>query len=135
VLVVIAVIATLASVVAPAVFRNVGDAKVSAAKSQLEILVLALESYRMHNDAYPTTEQGLEALRSLPTMGELPRNWQGPYLRKPVPRDPWNRPYQYQSPGKANPDSYDLFTLGRDGLPGGQGEDADQTSWGSPVSR
>lgn len=133
VLVVIAIIVTLASVVAPAVFRNVGDAKIGAARSQIEILALALDSYRMNNDAYPTTEQGLEALRSRPTVGDSPRNWQGPYLRKGVPLDPWNRPYHYQSPGRVNSDSYDLYTLGRDGLRGGAGEDADATSWGGPV--
>lgn len=133
VLVVIAVIVTLASVVAPAVFRNVGEAKIGAARSQIEILALALDSYRMHNDVYPATEQGLEALRTRPVVGDRPRNWQGPYLRKAVPLDPWKRPYQYQSPGRANPDSYDLFTLGRDGLRGGEGEDADVTSWGGAV--
>lgn len=132
-LVVIAVIATLVSIVAPSVFQNVGDAKVNAARSQIEILALALDSYRMHNDVYPSTEQGLAALRVLPTAGEPPRNWRGPYLRKPVPLDPWNRPYHYESPGRANPGAYDLYTLGRDGRPGGEGEDADITSWGEPV--
>ena len=87
----------------------------------------------MHNDVYPTTEQGLEALRTLPTVGEPPRNWRGPYLRKVVPLDPWGRPYHYISPGRTNVESYDLYTLGRDGQPGGEGEDADITSWGGPV--
>jgi general secretion pathway protein G len=134
-LVVIAVIATLAAIVAPAVFRNVGDAKSNAAKSQIEIFGLALDSYRMHNDMYPSTVQGLEALRTTPTQGELPRNWLGPYLRRAIPTDPWNRPYVYTSPGQANPDSYDLYSLGRDGQPGGAGEDADLTSWGGEVIR
>ncbi len=132
-LVVIAVIATLVSIVAPSVFQNVGDAKANAARSQIEIFALALDSYRMHNDVYPTTEQGLEALRTLPTVGEPPRNWRGPYLRKVVPLDPWGRPYHYISPGRTNVESYDLYTLGRDGQPGGEGEDADITSWGGPV--
>jgi general secretion pathway protein G len=134
-LVVIAVIATLAAIVAPAVFRNVGDAKTNAAKSQIEIFALGLDSYRMHNDVYPSTAQGLEALRTMPTQGDLPRNWLGPYLRRVVPNDPWNRPYLYVSPGQANPDSYDLYSLGRDGSPGGVGEDADLTSWGGDVVR
>jgi general secretion pathway protein G len=133
ILVVIAVIATLAAVVGPAVFRNVGDAKVGAAKSQIEIFALALESYRLDNDHYPTTEQGLGALRVLPASGDVPRNWRGPYLRKTVPPDPWGAPYIYRAPGTANPESYDLYTLGRDGRPGGEGEDADITSWGGPV--
>jgi general secretion pathway protein G len=132
-LVVIAIIATLAAVVAPAVFRNVGDAKVQAAKSQLEIFALALDSYRLDTDTYPTSEQGLAALRTQPTAGEPPRNWRGPYLRKEVPLDPWGRPYMYVAPGRANPTSYDLYSLGRDGKIGGEGEDADLTSWGGPV--
>jgi len=132
-LVVIAIIATLAAVVAPQVFRNVGDAKASAAKSQIEIFALALDSYRLDNDVYPTSDQGLAALRVMPTAGDLPRNWRGPYLRKTVPLDPWGRPYQYLAPGRENPSSYDVYSLGRDGKIGGEGEDADITSWGGPV--
>jgi len=132
-LVVIAIIATLAAVVAPQIFRNVGDAKASAAKSQIEIFGLALDSYRLDNDAYPSSDQGLAALRTQPMIGDLPRNWRGPYLRKTVPFDPWGRPYLFVSPGKENPASYDLFSLGRDGKIGGEGEDADITSWGAAV--
>jgi general secretion pathway protein G len=132
-LVVIAIIATLAAVVAPAIFRNVGDAKGASAKSQVDLLALALNSYRLDNDVFPTSEQGLEALRTLPATGEPPRNWRGPYLSKLVPNDPWGRPYVYVAPGKTNPTSFDLYTLGRDGKVGGDGEDADVTSWGGPV--
>jgi general secretion pathway protein G len=132
-IVVIAIIATLAAVVAPAVFRNVGDAKTSAAKSQIEVFALALNAYRLDNDVFPTTDQGLVALRTLPATGDLPRNWRGPYLSKVVPLDPWGRPYVYVSPGTVNHESYDLYTLGRDGKPGGEGEDADITSWGGPI--
>jgi general secretion pathway protein G len=132
-IVVIAIIATLAAVVAPAVFRNVGDAKTSAAKSQIEVFALALNAYRLDNDVFPTTDQGLPALRTVPTTGDLPRNWRGPYLSKVVPLDPWGRPYVYVSPGTVNQESYDLYSLGRDGKPGGDGEDADITSWGGPV--
>lgn len=132
-LVTIAIIAVLAAIVAPAVFRNVGDAKASAARSQIEILSLALDAYRLDNDVYPTGEQGLASLRTLPTVGEIPRNWRGPYLRRTVPLDPWGRPYVYVVPGRANPTSYDLYTLGRDGAIGGEGEDADITSWGEGV--
>jgi general secretion pathway protein G len=119
--------------VAPQIFRNVGDAKASAAKSQIEIFALALDSYRLDNDAYPASDQGLSALRVTPTTGDLPRNWRGPYLRKTVPLDPWGRAYVFVSPGKENPGSYDLYSLGRDGKLGGEGEDADITSWGGPV--
>jgi general secretion pathway protein G len=132
-LVVIAIIATLAAVVAPSIFRNVGDAKTSAAKSQIELLALALNSYRLDNDVFPTSEQGLEALRTAPTTGDQPRNWRGPYLSRLVPVDPWGRPYLYTSPGHANPQSFDLYSLGRDGREGGEGEDADITSWGGPA--
>ena len=134
-LVVIAIIATLAAVVAPSLFRNVGDAKTSAAKSQLELLGVALNSYRLDNDAFPTSEQGLDALRTPPTAGDAPRRWRGPYLSRVLPDDPWGRPYVYLSPGVSNPESYDLYTFGRDGQPGGEGEDADVTSWGGPVQQ
>lgn len=133
-LVVLAIIAALAAVVAPNVFRNVGDAKAGAAKAQVESLVLALNAYRLDNDAFPTTEQGLAALRTMPTAGELPRNWRGPYLQRVVSNDPWGRPYTFASPGRGDQaQSFELYTLGRDAKPGGEGEDADVTSWGGPV--
>ncbi|HEU4647897.1 MAG TPA: type II secretion system major pseudopilin GspG [Gemmatimonadales bacterium] len=130
-LVVITVIAILAGLVAPMVFRNVDDAKVSAARSQIETFSLALDTYRLDNDYYPSTDQGLVALRQRPTGDPAPRNWRGPYVKKEIPDDPWGRPYVYRSPGEANPDSYDLLSYGRDGRPGGESEDADLTSWGS----
>lgn len=128
IIVVIAVVAILASLVSPMVFQNVGDAKSTAARSQIEIFALALDSYRLDNDAYPTTELGLEALREAPDP-DLARGWRGPYLRRDVPLDPWGRAYVYVSPGEANPVSYDLVSYGRDGVPGGDGEDADVESW------
>ncbi len=131
-LVVLAAIAILAAVVGPSLFRNVGDAKVSSAKSQLEIFATALGAYRLDNDSYPTAGDGLDALRSAPPGGR--RTWRGPYLTKVIPLDPWGRPYTYMSPGIQNPESFDLYTLGRDGSIGGTGEDADITSWGGPVS-
>ena len=134
-LVVIAIIATLAAVIAPAVFRNVGDSKTTAARSQIELFAMALGSYRLDNDVFPSTEQGLAALRTQPTAGDLPRRWRGPYLSKVIAPDPWARPWLYVSPGRANPESFDLYTLGRDGRIGGEGEDADVTSWGGPVTQ
>jgi len=124
-LVVIVVIAILAGLVGPLVFRNVGDARVSAAKAQIEIFGLALDQYRLDNDYYPSTVQGLEALRALPTGDPPARNWRGPYLRKAVPLDPWGRGYVYRSPADSNAAGYDLVCYGRDGQPGGTGEDAD----------
>lgn len=134
-LVVISVIAILAGLVGPMVFRNVGDAKVSAARAQIELLALALDQYRLDNDYYPTTAQGLSALRERPTGEPEAKNWRGPYLRKAIPLDPWGHAYAYKSPGDVNADSYDLISLGRDGQPGGAGEDADVTSWESGRKR
>ena len=135
ILVVLAIIATLAALVGPSVFRNVGDSRTQAARSQLELFALALEQYRLDNHAYPTTEQGLSTLRTMPAEGEPPRNWRGPYLRRVVPDDPWRRAYVYVAPGRQNPETYDLYSLGRDGRAGGEGEDADVTSWGGPVAQ
>ncbi len=134
-LVVITVIAILAGLVGPMVFRNVGDAKVSAAHAQIELFALALDQYRLDNDFYPATAQGLAALRERPPGEPEARNWRGPYLRKAIPLDPWGRPYSYKSPGDLNVDGYDLLSLGRDGQPGGTGEDADVTSWESGRKR
>ena len=132
-LVTIAIIATLAAIVAPALFGNVGQARQNAVRSQIQILSLALDAYRVDSDAYPATDQGLEALRTFPVAGDPPKNWRGPYLRQLVPLDPWGRAYLYVSPGVANPTSYDLYSLGKDGKPGGEGEDADFTSWNGAV--
>lgn len=132
-LVTIAIIATLAAIVAPALFGNIGEARRNTVRSQIQILSLALDAYRLDNDAFPTTDQGLEALRTFPVSGEPPKNWRGPYLRQLVPLDPWGRPYAYVSPGLANATAYDLYSLGKDGKPGGDGEDADFTSWNGPV--
>jgi general secretion pathway protein G len=129
ILVVITVIAILAALVSPQVFRNVGDAKSASARAQVEILTLALDAYRLDNDHYPASAQGLEALVRRPGAEPLPRNWRGPYLRRGVPMDPWNRPYEYTSPGVHDSTAFDLATLGRDGERGGAGEDADITSW------
>lgn len=133
-LVTIAIIATLAAIVAPSLFGNVGEARRNAAKSQIQIMALALDAYRLDNDGFPTTAQGLEALRTLP-VADPPANWKGPYLRQVVPLDPWGRPYVFVSPGVNNPNGYDLYTLGKDGRAGGDGENADITSWNGPVSQ
>jgi general secretion pathway protein G len=130
-LVVITVIAILAGLVAPMVFSHVGDAKTSAARAQIELFGLALEAYRLDNDYYPSTTQGLDALRARSSGEPEARNWRGPYLKKTVPVDPWGRPYIYKSPGDVNPQGYDLLTYGRDGQPGGTNEDGDVTSWES----
>lgn len=129
-MVVLAIIGTLAMLVGPSILRNVGDANVTAARTQIETFAVALDAYRLDVGTYPTTEEGLALLRAQPITGTSHVGWRGPYLRKPVPMDPWGRPYVYIAPGVHNPDSYDLYTLGRDGKPGGDGENADITSWG-----
>jgi general secretion pathway protein G len=128
VLVVIVVIAILATVVAPNIFRHVGEARVATARTQIETLGTALDAYRLDNGSYPSTAQGLSALWERPTI-DAPANWKQPYLRKAVPKDPWGREYLYVSPGRVNPQGYDLQSLGADGKPGGAGDDADIVSW------
>ncbi len=123
--VVIIVLGLLAGLVAPQIFGRVSEARSVAARTQLELLGVALDSYRLDNGSYPSTEQGLVALREKPVKDPVPTNWRGPYLRKELPLDPWQRPYIYRSPGERNKTGFDLMTLGRDGKPGGDGEDAD----------
>jgi general secretion pathway protein G len=129
ILVVIIVLGMLAALVGPRILGRVSEAKGATARTQIELLGLALDSYRLDNGSYPTSEQGLAALNEKPAREPLPQNWRGPYLRKTIPADPWGRPYVYRSPGEFNPSSYDLLTLGRDGQPGGADEDADLLSW------
>ena len=129
ILVVIVVIAVLATLVAPNVFQHVGTAKDATARSQIEMLGAALDAYRLDNNAYPTSNQGLAALWREPQVDPSPRNWRGPYLRKNVPLDPWMNPYEYRSPGPESGTGYDLVSYGADGQPGGEGEEADIKSW------
>ena len=124
-LVVIIVLALLAGLVGPQIVGHVSEAKSATARTQIELLGVALDSYRLDNGDYPTSEQGLSALRDRPTREPVPSNWRGPYLRKAVPQDPWGRPYLYSSPTARGTGGYELQTLGRDGKPGGEREDAD----------
>lgn len=126
VLVVVVVIGLLAGLVAPNVFRNLGVARESTAQSQGAMLAAALDAYRLDNGRYPSTEQGLDALWVTPTLPPAPRNWAGPYLRRPPPLDPWNNTYVYSLDDESR---FHLVTLGADGREGGEGEDADLTLW------
>jgi general secretion pathway protein G len=119
-LVVIVIIGLLAGYVAPRYFGQVGKSEVQVARAQIDSLEKALDQYRLDNRHYPTGEQGLDALVNKPS-GEA--NWAGPYLKKAVPADPWGRAYLYRVPGARG--EYDVYSLGRDGKPGGNGEDAD----------
>lgn len=123
-LVVMVVLGLLAGLVAPKYFSQIGKSEAKAARAQLESLAKALDLYRLDNGRYPSTEQGLTALVARP--GNAPK-WGGPYLQKNVPADPWGRNYAYLSPGERG--EYDLFSLGRDGQPGGDGDNGDITSW------
>jgi general secretion pathway protein G len=119
-LVVIVIIGLLAGYVAPRYFGQVGKSEVQVARAQLDSLEKALDQYRLDTRHYPTAEQGLDALVNKPTNEA---SWSGPYLKKAVPADPWGHPYVYRVPGARG--DYDLYSLGRDGKPGGSGEDAD----------
>jgi general secretion pathway protein G len=122
-LVVIVILGLLASLVGPRIFKNVEKGKLATAKAQIELLGQSLDQYRLDVGSYPTTSQGLDALVTNPGVD----GWDGPYSKKAVPLDPWNRPYNYQSPGAH--DDYDLYSYGADGSPGGEGENRDIASW------
>jgi general secretion pathway protein G len=126
ILVVVIIIGLLSAYVAPKFFQRVGQSKQTMARAQIEALSAALNSYRLDNDYYPTTEQNLDALWVQP---EDAPNWIGPYMDKELPNDPWGNAYVYLSPGEHNPQSFDLISYGRDGEPGGEGEDKDIYSW------
>jgi len=119
-LVVIVIIGLLAGYVAPRYFAQEGKSKIQIARAQIDSFEKALDQYRLDTGHYPTTEQGLAALNARPN--NEPK-WAGPYLRKAVPNDPWDRAYIYRAPGEKN--EFDLTSLGKDGQPGGTGEDAD----------
>ncbi|HEY4080735.1 MAG TPA: type II secretion system major pseudopilin GspG [Burkholderiaceae bacterium] len=123
-LVVMVIIGLLAGYVGPKFFGQIGKSEVKAAKAQLDGLEKSLDQYRLDVGHYPSTEQGLQVLVTKP--GDEPK-WAGPYLSKALPKDPWGNDYQYKSPGEHG--EYDLLTYGKDGRPGGEGEDADLTSW------
>ncbi len=129
IMVVVIILGLLAVLVAPNVIDKLSVAKDKTTRTQIELLGTALDSYRLDNGTYPSTQQGLEALWAKPITAPEPRNWAGPYLKKRVPQDPWGQAYVYHSPGEQNPDGYDLLSLGADGAPGGEGEDADLKSW------
>ena len=119
-LVVIVIIGLLASYVAPRYFAQEGKSKIQITRAQIDAFEKALDHYRLDTGSYPTIEQGLAALNTRPK--DEPK-WAGPYLRKAVPDDPWDKPYLYRQPGEQW--EYDLISLGKDGQSGGEGENAD----------
>ena len=124
-LVVLSIIAMLAGIVGPQVMKHMGESKVKAAKVQVEELMAALDMYKLDLGGYPSTKQGLKSLIEAP---DNTKYWNGPYLRKAkVPTDPWQNEYVYVFPGKHG--KFDLYSLGADGVEGGEGEDRDVLGW------
>jgi general secretion pathway protein G len=124
-MVVLVIIGVLAALIVPNVLDRADDARVTAARTDVNRLMQGLKMYRLDNHRYPTGEQGLESLVAKPTTGPIPPNWR-PYVDK-LPNDPWGRPYQYANPGVKG--EVDVFSYGADGQPGGEGKDADIGSW------
>ena len=123
-LVVMVIVGLLAALVGPKLFPKLGKGKQAAAKAQIALLGQALDQMRLDTGRYPTTQEGLSALAAKPLGAE---NWEGPYLTKGLPNDPRGKPYVYQCPGAHG--EYDLYSCGRDGMQGGEGEDKDVTNW------
>ncbi len=125
IMVVVVIIGVLAALVVPGVLGRAEEARVTAARSDVAGLMQALKLYKLDNQRYPSGEQGLEALARKPTVGTIPNNWKT-YVEK-LPVDPWGHAYQYANPGVQG--EIDVFSLGADGQPGGEGTDADIGSW------
>jgi len=123
-LIVMVIIGLLAALVGPRMFGKVDESRQRSAKAQISLFETALDTYRLDTGKYPTTDEGLEALRTKPSGVE---RWDGPYLNKEVPKDPWGNEYVYQSPGEHG--DYDLMSYGADGSPGGEGSDMDIVNW------
>ena len=124
-MVVLVIIGVLAALIVPNVLDRADDARVTAARTDVNNLVQALKLYKLDNQRYPTGEQGLQALLTKPNAAPVPPNWK-PYLEK-LPNDPWGRPYQYLNPGVKG--EIDVMSFGADGQPGGEGKNADVGSW------
>ncbi len=122
-LVVLVILGLLMGMVLPKYLQKEKGARLKAAKAQIELLGQALDQFRLDTGKYPNTSEGLNALMTNPGVDQ----WDGPYLKKAVPNDPWNKPYVYQSPGTHG--DYDLYSYGADGMAGGEGENKDIASW------
>ena len=126
-MVVLAILGVLAALIAPKLMDRPDEARRVAARQDVATLVQALKLYRLDNQRYPTTEQGLQALVAKPALEPVPGNWKaGGYLER-LPKDPWGRPYLYLNPGRNG--EIDVFSQGADGQPGGEGNDADIGNW------
>ena len=123
-IVVVVIIGLLAGLVVPQFIKQEEKATAKAAKAQIELFGTALDTFRLDVGRYPTTQEGLAALTQKPASAD---RWDGPYLKKEVPPDPWGKPYIYKSPGDHGP--YDIVSYGADGAPGGEDTNRDVTSW------
>jgi general secretion pathway protein G len=127
IMVVVVIMGILAALVVPKLMGRTDDARIIAARQDISTIMQAMKLYRLDNQRYPTTEQGLQALTAKPTTGPAANGWKtGGYIDK-LPKDPWGNPYQFLSPGVKG--EVDVFSLGADGQPGGAGNDADIGSW------
>ena len=127
ILVVLVIIGLLVSIVAPNVLDRADDARIQKVGADFKAIETSLKMYRLDNFVYPSSEQGLEALVDKPSIDPIPRQYRNNgYLQK-LPKDPWNRPYLYLSPGEE--EEYDIYTLGADGVTGGEGQNADMNIW------
>jgi general secretion pathway protein G len=124
-MVVLVIIGVLAALIVPNVLDRADDARVTAARTDVNNLMQALKLYKLDNQRFPSADQGLQALVAKPTGGAIPSNWK-PYLEK-LPNDPWGRPYMFANPGVKG--EIDVFSYGADGQAGGEGKDADIGSW------
>lgn len=132
IMVVIVIIGLLVGIVAPNVIGRADEARIQKVHADFKSIQTALKMYRIDNFSYPSTEQGLEALVTRPTLAPVPRNWkQGGYLET-LPVDPWGNPYVYLSPGEAH--DFDIYTRGADGITGGEGNNADIGVWDQSAS-
>lgn len=128
IMIVVVILGILAAVVIPKILDRPDQARVTAAKADIAVIMQQLKLYRLDNSFYPSTDQGLQSLNVKPATNPMPLNWkQGGYLER-LPNDPWGRPYQYLNPGIKG--EIDIFSLGADGQPGGEGANADIGSWG-----
>lgn len=125
-MVVLVIIGVLAALIVPNVLGRLDQARVTAARSDINTLMGALNTYKLDNQRYPTAEQGLQALLTKPSSGPIPPNWRGPYIPK-LPNDPWDRPYLYANPGLKG--EIDVYSFGADGVTGGEDTNADIGSW------
>ncbi|MEO6023625.1 MAG: type II secretion system major pseudopilin GspG [Burkholderiales bacterium] len=129
VMVVLVILGILATLVVPRIMSRPDEARIIAAKQDINAIAQSLKLYRLDNHAYPSTDQGLQALVTKPAGPPLPPNWKtGGYLDR-LPKDPWGNEYKYLNPGVHNSNDVDIFSLGADGAAGGEGNDADVGSW------